>query len=68
MAKPPNTRKAIESKLEGLLGSGEELLPSEVPTLRSALRYAIHLQKDYLIREEGGQEELLNIQADGRYC
>ena len=67
MAKPPNTRKAIESKLEGLLGSGEELLTSEVPILPSALRYAIHLQKDYLIRE-GGQEELINIQADGRYC
>ena len=53
MLKPPKTRKAIESKLEDLLSRGEELLPSEVPTLTPALRDAIHLQKEYMIRDSG---------------
>ena len=58
MAKPNppsgyrKTRNTSGSKLAEYLGTGKELLTSEVPTLRAALRQALLIQKEQLIKEE----------------
>ena len=53
MSKKPKTRNTSGSKIEDLLGKGQELLQSDVPTLRSALRLAIFLQKEFVVTDEG---------------
>ena len=40
------TRYNSESKLASFLGSGRDLLPSELPTLRAVLRAGIKLNED----------------------
>ena len=45
------TRHLSSSPLVEYLGPGKEFLPSELPTLRAALQFGIHLQ-DIKIREE----------------
>ena len=40
------TRHSSDSKLSEYLGSGKELLLSELPTLRAALRQGIKFQED----------------------
>ena len=39
-------RHASDSSLVEFLGPAKELLPSEVPTLRAALQFALHLQDE----------------------
>ena len=43
---PPKTRKTVNTSLSDYIGTGKEMLETEVPTLRAALRKAL------LIREE----------------
>ena len=38
------------------MGPGKEFLPSELPTLRDCLRYAVLLQEKHLIEEEGDKQ------------
>ena len=46
------TRHSSESKLVALLGSGRDLLPSELPTLRAALRLGIKYTEEKQTRNE----------------
>ena len=46
------TRHASSSLMVEYLGAGKELLPSELPTLRSALLLGIHLQEISMMLEE----------------
>ena len=42
------TRNASGCNLKDFLGSGRPVLPSDLPTLRSALCFALHLQDEYV--------------------
>jgi hypothetical protein len=46
------TRHASACSLADFLGPGKELLPSELPTLRSALQLALYLQDIRMRRED----------------
>ena len=59
--KPPKKRKTRHtsgSKMSEYLGGGKELLPSEVPTLRSALQKALLVQEEFMFLEEGDRPNL----------
>ena len=59
--KPPKKRKTryiSGSKMSEYLGGGKELLPSEVPTLRSALQKALLIQEEFMFLEEGDRPNL----------
>ena len=46
------TRKNLKSKLSGFLGSGRDLLPSKLPSLRAVLRLGVKLQEEKQSRGE----------------
>ena len=43
---PPKTRQSLNFKLIEVVGLGKEFIPSEVPTLRSAISRGILLQEE----------------------
>ena len=43
---PSQTRKSVSSGLSSVFGTGRELLPSELPTLRAVLRKALLLREE----------------------
>ena len=51
--KKRKTRHSSGSKVSDYLGGGKELLPSEVPTLRSALQKALLLQEEFMFQADG---------------
>ena len=61
-AKVMKTRHTSGSKMSEYLGPGKELLATEVPTLRAALRKALLIQEECMLREEIDRR---NIDFDG---
>ena len=45
-------RSGADTNLADFLGSGQELILSELPTLRGLLRYGLHLQEIRLLVED----------------
>ena len=65
----PKTRKSSGSKISDYLGAGKDFLPSEVPTLRGALRKAILMQEELMIKEDMDRRllpisDMMNLVAD----
>ena len=46
------TRHKSQSRLANYVGSGKDLLPSKLPTLRAIIRQGIQFQDDKLVTEE----------------
>ena len=46
------TRHTSGSKMSEYRGPGKELLATDVPTLRAALRKALLIQEEFILREE----------------
>ena len=52
------TRHTSGSKLSEYIGVGQDFLPSEVPTLRGALRKILQLQEQHNLEEDGHRRNL----------
>ena len=67
MASAVRTRQhsGTDTKMSDFLGPGQELIPSELPTLRALLRYGLQLQEMKLLVEDTdrrnyGAEEIVS--------
>ena len=58
MAEARKTRHSSCSNLSQYLGPGKDLITSEVPTLRAALRKAILIQEEFVLKESGDKRNL----------
>ena len=57
-AGPRKTRHTSGSKISEYIGVGQDFLPSEVPTLRGALRKVLLLQEQHILDEDGDRRNL----------
>ena len=58
MAEARKTRHSSGSNLSQYLGPGKDLITSEVPTLRAALRKAILIQEEFVLKDSGDKRNL----------
>ena len=58
MAEANKTCQSSGSKLSQYLGPGKELIASEVPTFRAALRKAILILQEFVIQDSGDKRNL----------
>ena len=55
------TRHSSQSKIAGFLGTGRDILPSELPTLRSALRQGLKFKEEKeVVKSTYSDQELTN--------
>ena len=52
------TRHTSGSKVSDYIGVGQDFLPSEVPTLRGALRKVLLLQEQHIVEDDGDRRNL----------
>ena len=52
------TRHTSGSKMSEYIGVGQDFLPSEVPTLRGALRKVLLLQEQHIMEDDGDRRNL----------
>ena len=58
MSKAKKTRNSSGSKLSDYLGVGKEFIPTEVPTLRGAIRKVLFEQEKFVLQGDGDLRNL----------